>query len=555
MRSLETLIWDLVVFDEAHNLAGRSDRSTAAGAIGNRARALVLAHSHAALWRRRGVRSAVQARTSRIEQTRSSCSGARGPMSASLTPGETRCCASGRRSQKSTMHDALMAYARLVWSRSRDAAGAGAQLAMSVLTRRACSSAASLVRSVERRLELLGQPGAMPDASAGLPFVDDGHRRRRACRVASTPRTPRRTRGAEPSPAAARPRPRRGDGGKQARGPAAPDLQSPNEPVIVFTEYRDTLRELSATLCRRRDASQLHGGLTARERKRRPPSFHRRHGASTPGHRRRQRRVEPAPALPTRDQSRAAMDPLAPGATGRTRRSDRPSRTRSTSSEFAAKGTCEETTLVRLERRIARIQDAMQLDQLDPERASCRRVDPRRRTDPPRRTRGQAPDRSESQRSISDTRPSRRQRVSPPLAALLDADPPCADRQPSGDRQPPSSSARPAPRCVWVFGVTVSSGSGEVVCEPLVVLTAELRHGGRLRRDIQRCLTQMLRRSAGAPVAQHRILLELRDTLRRPVALWTRREQDLMAELRDRHARMSRPDSCSVRSSTIAMNV
>ena len=42
MRSIEALIWDLVVFDEAHNLAGRSDRSAAAGAIGNRARALVL---------------------------------------------------------------------------------------------------------------------------------------------------------------------------------------------------------------------------------------------------------------------------------------------------------------------------------------------------------------------------------------------------------------------------------------------------------------------------------------------------------------------------------
>ena len=42
MRSLESLIWDLVVFDEAHHLAGRSDRAAAAAAIGNRARALVL---------------------------------------------------------------------------------------------------------------------------------------------------------------------------------------------------------------------------------------------------------------------------------------------------------------------------------------------------------------------------------------------------------------------------------------------------------------------------------------------------------------------------------
>jgi hypothetical protein len=39
--------------------------------------------------------------------------------------------------------------------------------------------------------------------------------------------------------------------------------------------------------------------------------------------------------------------------------------------------------------------------------------------------------------------------------------------------------------------------------------------------------------------AQHRMLLELRDTLRRPVALWTGREQDLIAELHDCRARLS----------------
>src|SRR5262245_51405037 len=42
MRSLETLTWDVLVFDEAHALAGRSDRADAAGALGCRARVVVM---------------------------------------------------------------------------------------------------------------------------------------------------------------------------------------------------------------------------------------------------------------------------------------------------------------------------------------------------------------------------------------------------------------------------------------------------------------------------------------------------------------------------------
>src|SRR5207302_10470790 len=42
MRSLEALTWDVVVFDEAHALAGRSDRATAAAALARRARVVVM---------------------------------------------------------------------------------------------------------------------------------------------------------------------------------------------------------------------------------------------------------------------------------------------------------------------------------------------------------------------------------------------------------------------------------------------------------------------------------------------------------------------------------
>ena len=42
LRSLETLTWDVLVFDEAHALAGRSDRAAAAAALGRRARVVVM---------------------------------------------------------------------------------------------------------------------------------------------------------------------------------------------------------------------------------------------------------------------------------------------------------------------------------------------------------------------------------------------------------------------------------------------------------------------------------------------------------------------------------
>ena len=42
VRALEALVWDVVVFDEAHALAGRSDRATAAAMLARRARTLVL---------------------------------------------------------------------------------------------------------------------------------------------------------------------------------------------------------------------------------------------------------------------------------------------------------------------------------------------------------------------------------------------------------------------------------------------------------------------------------------------------------------------------------
>ena len=534
MRSVEALIWDLVVFDEAHNLAGRSDRSAAAGAIGNRARALVLltATPH----------SGDDQAFDRLVRL-----GRLGHVDHLLVFRRTRLDVGLPHSRRDTllrvrptiaeveMHRALMAYAKLVWNRSSDAAGAGAQLAMSVLARRACSSSASLVRSVERRLELLG-PSSMPHLQPGLPFVDEVN---------------------DDEPAVSLRSPGLPDAREEqshllrlldlARDAAAAEsklaalrrlISRVNEPVIVFTEYRDTLREISATLSGI-ETVQLHGGLTARERN----DVLRRFtdgtvrvllatDAASEGLNLHQRcrlviNLE-LPWTPLRLEQRAGrVDRIGQSHTVHVVR-------------FAAKGTCEETTVVRLERRIARIQNAMQLTSAIPNErrvaesilgdAPIPHVEPAAGTRPVGLSTIDLRHEAEQEAARIDT-----------ARALLDANlsAPTDSRAIIANLR--GSRARPAPRCVWVFGATVSSGSGEVVCEPLVVLTAELRHAvGRLRRDIRRCLT------ADAPsfvqvlsIAQHRILLELRDTLRRPVALWTCREQDLMAELHDCRARLS----------------
>jgi hypothetical protein len=137
--------------------------------------------------------------------------------------------------------------------------------------RRACSSAASLQRSVARRLSLLGEAPAVEEqlvlplgltgsddeepatelGAPGLPDVEDERRRleeilelaARAARAESKLHALRRL------------------------------LRRTQEPAIVFTEYRDTLLPLAAAL-EGFTAAALHGGLSATERRHVLQQFH-----------------------------------------------------------------------------------------------------------------------------------------------------------------------------------------------------------------------------------------------------------------------------------------
>jgi ERCC4-related helicase len=262
MRSLEALVWDAVVFDEAHGLAGLSDRAAAAGALARRARTVVmltatphsgdqrafaslcgigdLAHSFPLLTfrrTRRDVGLAVSRRT----------------MSLRVRPTLA----------EREMHRALAAYADKVRTQ-RGAGTDAAHLAMMVLTRRACSSAASLARSVERRLDLLDGDGSSditqlmlpmfehsadeePGAELSAPGLDDRHEERR--RLERILLLAHRAQTAESKIVT-----------------LTRLLRRTHEPAIVFTEYRDTLMRLADALHVFAPLT-LHGGLNATERR------------------------------------------------------------------------------------------------------------------------------------------------------------------------------------------------------------------------------------------------------------------------------------------------
>ena len=268
LRSLEALVWDVVVFDEAHAIAGRSDRATAARGLAERARTVLLltATPH----------SGDDEAFARLCAT-----GDLGHEFALLTFRRTRRdvgLATQRRTTvlrvrptlpENAMHRAVVSYARLVCAQ-KGAASAGARFVAAILCRRACSSAASLARSVERRLALLvridehvtqpllpfddGEVGdEEPDAILSTPGLhDDTEERQTLERLLDLAR--------------------RAALDESKIRAIARWLRRARQPAIVFTEYRDTLATLARAVSMH-DPVLLHGGLTAAERHEAAASF------------------------------------------------------------------------------------------------------------------------------------------------------------------------------------------------------------------------------------------------------------------------------------------
>ncbi len=260
LRSVGSCRWDVLVVDEAHGAAGDSDRRAAAATLAARAAYVLLltatphngdvhafhalchtgAHADPLLVFRRtrgDVRLGAGRRVHRLE-VRPSAAEAR-------------------------MHALLDAFTRAVRAERR---GPDVWLPLAVLHKRALSSARSLEQSVERRLAALGRAAAgevhqldlpltdpdgeldagddAPAWATGLALADDARERRLLGALAAAAHTAARH---ETKIAA-----------------IVRLLNRITEPIVIFTEYRDTLAYLRQAIDR--PVLVLHGGLTREER-------------------------------------------------------------------------------------------------------------------------------------------------------------------------------------------------------------------------------------------------------------------------------------------------
>lgn len=535
-RSLEALTWDLVVFDEAHNLAGRSDRSIAASVVGNRARAVVLltATPHSGddeAFRRLcdvgGLKQANPLLVFRRTRADVGLASARRDTLLRVRPS----------SAEAAMHERLMTYARGVWNGSHHPGGDGAKLAMSVLARRACSSATSLARSVERRLDLLGRVASEPDQQIDLPFmagIPDDQEPGMWLRAPGLPDA-HQERGYL---ATLLDFARQAAAGESKLAALRRLITRTTEPAIVFTEYRDTLGELATALSDVHTA-QLHGGLTPRERSEAIECFTRGDArvllatdAASEGlnlhHRCRLVVNLEIPWTPLRLEQRAG-------------RVDRIGQSRRVHIiHFVAQGTCEESTLEKLGRRITRMQGAMSFGHGPDERRVAESVFgglPVPEVETAARF-------GSTDVLLVDHRASARreaQRIAGARALLDPDEQPSAERRAVVVRLPRRRGGPPMRRCLWVFRVTVSDSLGQVIWTPLLTLGADITGSpGRRRHDTLQlvALDHPFFRNT-LQVAQDQLLHGLHASLRPSATLWASREQALMTGLRDWHARLS----------------
>jgi superfamily II DNA or RNA helicase len=256
--------WDALIVDEAHHLAPGTDRHDAARALAARVPIVLLltATPHA------GSDEAFQALRSvgavhgeppatLVRRTRDDV-GLRAVR-------RVRVLACEPSAAERRLWRALRAYAAAVWTEGHG--GSPSRLAMAVLLKRAASGAHALQRSLaHRRLSLAGEPQAQ---QASLPFDDEGERD--ASDEAASPalaapgladacRETAWLAALEQLAAAAEP----GEGKLRV---LLRLLRRVREPLVLFTEYRDTLWHVARHLPPHLAVSVLHGGLSRSERR------------------------------------------------------------------------------------------------------------------------------------------------------------------------------------------------------------------------------------------------------------------------------------------------
>jgi SNF2 family DNA or RNA helicase len=262
LRAAAAILWDVLIVDEAHQVATAAQRASAVERLASRARhvALVTATPHG------GDQAAYDAlcRIGRLDtddpialfrRTRSEVGLGRAR--------HVHLLAVRLSDEERDMHKLLSSYARRAWRAGKTHNKPDAQLVAMILCKRAFSSASSLAASVERRLALLS--GGTQPLQTGLPFAadeDDADVDPPLAAPALDPADEEHRALEQILKAAQRARP-------QERKVAVLQrlLRRIDEPALVFTEYRDTLFTLESAVQPLRRTAILHGGLSRRHRR------------------------------------------------------------------------------------------------------------------------------------------------------------------------------------------------------------------------------------------------------------------------------------------------
>jgi superfamily II DNA or RNA helicase len=263
LRGLATQLWDALVVDEAHHATIASLRYDAVNALAKRARHVMLltATPHA------GDDRAYRALCAIGEVAGGD------PM---LLFRRTRELAGLQRSRRvhllpvtSTkegveMHRLLEGYLARLWAIAREPGKRELQLVAMVLAKRAFSSARSLATSLERRMA--GLTGAIDAPAQGaLPFgLEDD-----ASDEAQLPFAPAFERMDEELAVVQRliHAARQAQSGERKMHVLRRIVRRVSEPLVIFTEYRDTLDAIQDAIGDLRRVTMLHGGQTAHERR------------------------------------------------------------------------------------------------------------------------------------------------------------------------------------------------------------------------------------------------------------------------------------------------
>lgn len=264
LRGLMSASWDALIVDEAHHATAASLRYEALDALSRRARLVVLLtatphagddHAYRALCAIG--RIGEDDRLLLFRRTRV-VPGVPRSRRAHLLP--VRLTAPGIE-----MHRLLDAYLVRLWTIARTAGSRDVQLVAMVLAKRAFSSARSLALSLERRLAALAGTADTTPLQTSLPLgVEEDTSdepplpvARAFDRIDAERATLRQL--IDATWIAARDEPK-------IRA-LARLLRRVREPLIVFTEYRDTLDTIAGALAGLRRITTLHGGQTPQERR------------------------------------------------------------------------------------------------------------------------------------------------------------------------------------------------------------------------------------------------------------------------------------------------